>query len=332
MKLIILAVAVLSCIVADAAKPKKTVWYKEISYPCSYDDSQQKALVRFAKSDLPRPLAVVLHTWSFTHRGAHSYAKPALKHDFHVIMPNFRGSNKVGNPQAMGSDAAVSDIVDAVKWMKTQTRVDENRIYLIGGSGGGHMALLMAGRHPEIWAGVSAWCPISDLKAWCEFHKGKKYGQHIIKTLNGDPRTDEAAAKEAAKRSPITYLANAKKVNLDISTGIHDGYRGSVPITETLYAFNKVVGPADAVPASHIDSLRNRRKAPAGTPAFNDPGYGKRKIHYRKISGNTRVTIFEGGHDILAEYGFSWLAHQRKGSPAVWQSSAAGSKSIQLAK
>lgn len=333
MKRIILSALAICCATLWAAeKPKRTPWYKEISYPCSYDNSQQKALVYFAKSKSPRPLVVVLHTWSQSYKEAYIYASPAVKYDFHIIMPNFRGPNTRSNPESMGSDAAVADIVDAVKWMKTQANVDENRIYLIGGSGGGHMALLMAGRHPEIWAGVSAWCPISDIKAWCQFHKGKGYGSHIIKNLKGDPRTDEAAAKEAAKRSPVTYLANAKNVTLDISTGIHDGYRGSVPVTETLYAFNKVVGAKNAIPAEHIFSLRNKRQAPAGTPQFTDPGYGKRKIHYRKISGNTRVTIFEGGHDILIGYGFSWLAKQKKGTPAVWDNSDGDSKSVQLTK
>lgn len=309
-----------------------TPWYQEVSYPCSYDNSQQKALVCFSESETPRPLVVVLHTWSFNYQNAPSYAAPALEHDFHIIMPDFRGSNSIGNPEAMGSDAAVSDIVDAVKWMQFQTNVDKKRIYLLGGSGGGHMALLMAGRHPDIWAGISVWCPISDLTAWCDFHNGKDYGKHIIKTINGDPRTDKTAAAEAARRSPLTYLANAKNVNLDISTGIHDGCNGSVPISETLYAFNKVAGPSGSIPEEHIASLLNEHRAPEGTPEITDPGYGERKIHYRKISGNTRVTIFEGGHNIIAAYGFNWLANQKKGTPAVWKNFANEGNALNLTK
>ena len=34
---------------------------------------------------------------------------------------------------------------------------------MLGFSGGGHAALLLAGR-AEVWAGVSVWCGISDLK------------------------------------------------------------------------------------------------------------------------------------------------------------------------
>ena len=230
----------------------------------------------------------------------------------------------------MGADAAVADIVSAVEWMKKQVKVDNDRIYIIGGSGGGFMALLMAGRHPEIWAGVSAWCPISDLKKWCTFHKGKGYGAHIIRNLKGDPRTNEAAAKEAAKRSPVTWLARAKNVAVDISTGIHDGHKGSVPISEAFNAYNCIA--QDKVPQKDIDFMVKNEKVPAGTPEFKDPGYGRRKVHYRKVSGNVRVTIFEGGHNILSAYGFDWLMKQRKGKAAVWQGVRSGGKAEKLAR
>lgn len=332
MKKFLLLFVALCAVCCFAAGKKKSSPLKTVSYPCSYDNSMQKALVWFAKGDEPRPLVVALHTWSCSYHQGEPYARQAVKYNFHVISPNFRGPNTVGNPESMGSDAAISDIVSAVNWMKKMAKVDEERIYLVGGSGGGHMALLMAGRHPEIWAAVSAWCPITDLKAWCEFHKGEGYGKHIIDNLKGDPRTDDRAAKEAARRSPVTWLANAKGVNIDIGTGINDGHRGSVPITETLNAFNVLAAREDRIPAEDIALMRHQRKVPAGTPAFSDPGYGKRKIHYRKVSGNARVTIFAGAHNILADYSYSWFKHQKKGQPAVWKSSDTAGKMLELTK
>jgi hypothetical protein len=194
------------------------------------------------------------------------------------------------------------------------------------------MALLMAGRHPEIWAGVSAWCPISDIKKWCEFHKGKGYGAHIIRNLKGDPRSDAKAAEEAARRSPVTWLARAKNVAVDIGTGIHDGHKGSVPISEAFNAYNCLAAPADKVAEKDIDFMVKNEKAPAGTPEFKDPGYGRRKIHYRKVSDNVRITIFEGGHNILSSYGFAWLLKQRKGKTADWQNFKASGKAEKLTR
>ena len=41
--------------------------------------------------------------------------------------------------------------------------------------------MLMAGRHPDIWAGVSAWVPISDLKAW--YHECEKSGRKYFRDV-----------------------------------------------------------------------------------------------------------------------------------------------------
>ena len=303
-----------------------------VDYVSNYDKKLQKAMVYYSSSKEKRPLVVALHTWSCTYLQTAGYFALAKKYDVHLIAPDFRGKNTMGNPLSMGSDAAVEDIVSAVNFMKKKARVDTDRIYLIGGSGGGHMALLMAGRHPEIWAGVSAWCPISDLTKWCAFHKGNGYGAHIIRNLKGDPRSDAAAAKEAARRSPVTWLARAKGVALDIGTGIHDGHTGSVPISEAFNAYNCVAGSADQVSQKDIEYMVNNEKAPEGTPEFKDPGYGRLKLHYRKVSGNVRITIFEGGHNILSGYGFAWLMNQRKGQKAVWQSPKGSGKSEKLTR
>ena len=336
--LLLLSAIMLSSVAAPKKKKKKKAAAKVqtelklYNYNCDHDGSKQKALVWFAKGKTPRPLVVALHTWSNNYQGGAAYAKPAMKYNFHVIAPDFRGKNSIGNPLSMGSDSAVADIVAAVEWMKKRANVDENKIYLIGGSGGGHMALLMAGRHPEIWAAVSVWCPISDLKKWCEFHKGSGYGRHIINNLHADPRTDKAAANEALKRSPVSCLEKAADVNIDIGAGINDGHTGSVPIDQSLNAYNILAPEEDRIPQEHIDMLVKQRKAPAGTQKVTDPGYGKRAVIYRKTSKKCRVTIFAGAHDILTDYSYDWVSRQKKGSPAVWKSGKGTGKAEAIAK
>ena len=100
-----------------------------VDYPCSYDKQLQKAMVYYAKSQEARPLVVALHTWSSSYLHTAGYFALAKKYDVHLIAPNFRGPNTVGNPLSMGSDAAVSDIVSAVEWMKKQVKVDSERIH-----------------------------------------------------------------------------------------------------------------------------------------------------------------------------------------------------------
>jgi hypothetical protein len=41
-------------------------------------------------------------------------------------------------------------------------------------------------------------------------------------------------------------------------------------------------------------------------------------VVFRVSSANTRLTIFQGGHEILYAPALNWLAQQRKGQSAVW--------------
>jgi pimeloyl-ACP methyl ester carboxylesterase len=296
---------------------------QEISVLSSADGSAQPATAYMASDDgAAKPLLVGLHSWGTDNQKAANgavYAKWAIKQGWHFIYPNFRGPNYT--PESMGSDLAVQDVVDAVQYMQKAGRVDSSRIYLIGASGGGHMALLAAGRHPEIWAGVSAWVPIVDIVAWhaenLPLDKGG-YAKKIQRALGGSP-DDPNYREDAEKRSPVTWLANARNVPLDINHGFQDGRKGSVPFRHSLLAFNCVADPADRLPEAEIAAFYESQKLPDGWQVPEaDPGY-RRDILFRKVSGNARITIFEGGHEILYAPALNWLAQQRRDRPAVWE-------------
>ncbi|MCF6175464.1 MAG: prolyl oligopeptidase family serine peptidase [Victivallaceae bacterium] len=286
----------------------------EISYPCSSDNSMQPAMwYAPVEQQHTVPLLVGLHTWSGNYRqsSGKSYYKQAAKRGWAFIFPNFRGPNRT--PDAMGSDKAVQDIVDAVKYAKSHANIDPNRIYLCGASGGGFMAMLMAGRHPEIWAGVSAWCGISDIKAWHAYNKKKKSGyyRHIESALGGAPDTDKQAAIRAVRRSPVTWLKNAEKLPLDIWHGAKDKI---VPATEGKNAFTVVVGSEIPDDATHPAKI------------------GKYKILSRKTFNTTRLTIFNSGHTILYSAAIEWLALQCKGKPVVWNHASGVTDSNKIEK
>lgn len=299
---------------------------QKIEHPATSDSTMQPAMF-YAPPTAGEavPLLVGLHTWSGDYTQAANggaYARWCIERGWAFIYPNFRGANRT--PAAMGSDLAVQDVVDAVAWARQNANVDETRIYLIGVSGGGHMSLLMAGRHPEIWAGVSAWCGISDIYAWHTEHlkegKPDNYARMIEAALGGPPRPGTPELADAMKRSPVSWLARAADVPLDINHGIHDGRSGSVPFRHSLIAFNKVVGAASAIPDETISQFYQSQKPPAEAPAFEaDTLYGVKVVRYRNTSGNTRVTIFEGGHEMIYLAGLNWLAAQRKGQAAVWK-------------
>ena len=280
------------------------------------------------------PLIVGLHTWSFDYRNTASY-KPVLdwarKHGWAMLGPNFRGPNKT--PPACGGDPAVQDIVDAVNYAKAHARIDPDRVYIVGGSGGGHMTLLMLGRHPEIFAAGAAFCPISDLARWHADSlldhpgRGKQYAKMLEKACGGTPAEKP---QEYSHRSPLTWLERARKAGTGayIVTGIHDGWKGSVPVGHAFRAFNVLADPADRVDEADIAAVEQTRQVPAalayGGPA--DPFYPEKiRIHFRRTSANVRFTLMEGGHAGNYAAGLDFLSRQVKGRPADFSLPATGS-------
>ena len=272
------------------------------------------------------PLIVGLHTWSGSYKNCNSY-KPALdyakKANWVFVGPNFRGPNST--PKACGSDFAVQDIVDAVNYAKDKVKIDASRVYIIGGSGGGHMTLLMLGRHPEVFAAGAAFCPITDVARWhadsLADHpgRGKCYATMLESACGGTPAEKP---EEYAHRSPLTWLARAKaqKVPAYICTGIHDGWKGSVPVGHSFRGFNALADEKDSIPEGDISYFEANQAVPAVLASkWDDPFYGtKNRIHFRRTSGLARLTIFEGGHGGNFPAGFDFLSRQRKGSPVDW--------------
>ncbi len=294
---------------------------QELTYPCKIDSSMQQAFVHFADSSSPRPLLVALHTWSNDHRNGYElYSKYCIDNDWNMIYPEFRGPNWTS--KACCSQYVVSDLEDAVAFMKLVANVDPTRIYLTGGSGGGHCSLYLAGRRPDLWTAVSAWCPISDVAAWYSQCKGTRfnlYAEHIELAM-GNVTEDENAAEEARLRSPLTWLQNAMELPVDISTGIHDGHTGSVPVSQALNAYNALALPEDRIRSDYIDYIVQNEALPEELEGMHaeDPSYKGRKIILRRASRNVRLTLFEGTHEIFAATACQWLAKQVRGQKPDW--------------
>lgn len=299
--------------VSTAAWPKGV---KNIQYESAGDRSQQPAKFYAPKASEPAPLLVGLHSWSADYRQTYpgaELAKWCVERGWAFVGPNFRGPNR--NPKACGSELVVADIVSAVDYAKQHVNVDPSRIYLMGASGGGYCALLMAGRNPDLWAGVSAWVPITGLAAWhAETKKaGRKYWKDLEASCGGAPGSSKAIDEQYRKRSPLTWLARAKGVPLDINAGITDGHNGSVPISHSLHAFNIVADAKDRIGLDVITAMTKSPKLPSTLQmAIDDPSYGDKKPLFRRSSGSARVTIFQGGHEVVSQAGLKWLSMQRK--------------------
>jgi len=296
-----------------AAPPVGDIPYETITFVSSHDQTEQPARFYPSPVDGPQPLLVQLHTWSsdINSFNPDDWVTAARSHDWHVVVPHFRGANK--NPEACASPAARQDILDTVAAAKARADVDPSRIYLCGVSGGGHMALVMAAHAPDTWTAVSAWVGISDLAAWHDETKaaGRNYWEDVVASAGGAPSRNTATDAQLKLRSPLYHLAAAAGLPLDINTGIHDGHTGSVPIHHSLDAFNVIAETLGLplVSQSRINAL-SQEWTPAATPVV-DPNY-ERAIHLREEAGPARVTVFEGGHDWLPDSACRWLAGHAK--------------------
>ena len=212
----------------------------EILIRSTLDNSLQPSL--FYRASKPgRPLLVGLHTWSFDRFNQIQNMLPlAEKHGFHLLLPDFRGKNRIDNPhlkEAMGSECAKGDIKDAIDFVTERFDVDRDNIFLLGASGGGHMALLMAGYCPEYFKAVGAFVPITDLSLWVD--ENRKYAKHIVACCGED-------REEMRRRSPVFYMENIARANVKLFHGRRDPV---VPVTQSIQFF---LGMREAYPDASI--------------------------------------------------------------------------------
>ena len=127
-------------------------------------------------------------------------------------------------------------MIDAVKFVCENFAVDRGNVFLLGCSGGGHMALLAAGTAPELFRAVEVWCPVSDLVKWHEYQIkcSGGYARHIEACLGGTP---EELPEEYVARSPARHTELLKGLPVSIHHGRHDTvvpFRHSVELAESL--------------------------------------------------------------------------------------------------
>lgn len=205
---------------------------QELYIRSTLDATLQPSLFFKSQSKEKRPLLVGLHTWSYDRFNQIANMLPmAEKYDFNLLLPEFRGKNTTANPncrQACGSELAKQDIQDAIDYLMENENIDKDNIFLLGLSGGGHMALLMAGMCPGYFKAIGAFVPITDLVKWAE--ENPRYRKHVLACCENED--------EMRKRSPVTYLDTIAKANLKI---FHGKYDATVPVTQSITLFNAIM-------------------------------------------------------------------------------------------
>ena len=284
---------------------------QDIRIPSTADGAQQPAMWLPPSGDADQPLIVVLHSWSanYAQHAGIPYAMWAQENGWAAIAPDFRGRND--NPTAGGSEVAVQDVVDAIDYAVAQGGVDPEQVYVVGYSGGGMMALLLAGRHPDKVTAVSAWGGPHDLVDFYAFSRGRSYLGQISALCGGDPTVPGPAQDECLRRSPMTYLdvARENQVPVFVAQGIRD------PIVHPGSAadvFNQLADPEDRLSAAAVDGF-GRGFVVGELPDWTSTttsffGAGDPAPVFARQSGATLLVYFSAGHDMVYNATARWFA------------------------
>lgn len=216
---------------------------QELSIRSTLDGTLQPSLFFHPGEGRRVPLVVGLHTWSYDRFNQEANYLPLCeRYGFALLLPEFRGANLDANPrkhEACGTKLARQDVIDAVGYAVENFAVDRKNIFLLGCSGGGHMALLAAETAPELFRAVEVWCPVSDLFKWHRFRKStekRDYTRHIEACLGGAP---DEVPEEYLYRSPARHAEQLRGIPVSIHHGRHDpvvSFRDSVTLAENVEA------------------------------------------------------------------------------------------------
>ena len=295
-----------------------TEWGKSfqvIKIPSTVDGHQQGAYFYMPNEGSSVPLVVSLHTW----RGDYTEYDPVSafveNSQYAYIHPDFRG--KMNSPSSCCSDLVIADIDAAIDFALSTGRVDPERIFLIGVSGGAYTALCSYFRSKHVFKKVISWLPITDLEAW--------YKQNIVRKEFNFARDIMACTKskngilniaEAHSRSPLYFSAPKERIEaikLDIYSGVYDGTfgNGTVPVTQASYFYNKLIRNMDTFDADMLVSERELLDLFEIKAA--DESYGLisgHQILLKKSSGPVSINFFAAGHEKFPEYVFNVIANE----------------------
>ncbi|MDA0838728.1 MAG: prolyl oligopeptidase family serine peptidase [Planctomycetota bacterium] len=267
---------------------------KTIKFKSSFDGSEQEAEVYIpsahdGKKELP--LLTYAHPMGMSMTAARGvgHHETAERLGWLVVCPELHGLNTAGIT-SFGAVTAQHDVIDAIRYMQANYKVDDTRIYSDGRSMGGMLSLLLAAKYPHIFAAAMAGSPPTDLS----INNGKPFPEILIKEFGGNR---EENLFEYLRREPVRYARNLKYTPVMIWHGTVDAL---VPPLHSMRMFNL---------------LRNYN--PFQQPVFwlegsghNPVGYGSDWICEKLRWYQNREERFSPELDFLLDESgqFSWLS------------------------
>lgn len=175
----------------------------------SFDDMEMEALLFRAKADVANGYTVF-----WPHGGPQAAERKQFRSMFQYIIaqgynifcPNFRGSTGYGSSfvklvEQDWGEGPRKDCLAGMDWLFEQGISSREKLFVMGGSYGGYMTLLLAGRNPEYFRAAVDIVGVSNLFTF--YNSVPDHWKPIMERWLGDPERDR---ERFIKDSPITYL------------------------------------------------------------------------------------------------------------------------------
>lgn len=290
----------------------QTIWSKDfevVEIRSHLDNKIQKAFFYKSKSNSPAPLIISLHTWYGYYYEKDKLAELCKSRDINYIHPDFRGANLTKD--ACCSELALSDIDESITFAIENSNVDTTRIFVIGLSGGGYATLctFMKSRHKI--KKFSAWASISDLIAFYKGIRIMKYNVYVDILNCTESKNGLLNENVARQKSPIYWNTPLNKLTnseIYLYAGIYDGLEGSVTITQSINFYNKLLSDLSVADSSkYVSNIEKIQLLEYRRPLANYGKISDRNICLQKAYMGIKLTIFEGGHEMLTEFALNEL-------------------------
>ncbi|MGF6357459.1 pimeloyl-ACP methyl ester carboxylesterase [Paenibacillus sp. 4624] len=159
-----------------------------------------------------------------------------------VIGLNYPGSSGFGSDykQRIQDDWGGVD-ADVIRLIREQVLGSYSAVSLYGVSYGAYLALLAAGRKPELWSNVVACAPFTDLSSL--YAGGGAKLRSFLQTEIGELLQDKSALRD---RSPLTYASALCEVDLQLVHGRNDQL---CPVEQTEHLYREILKRKEPVEA-----------------------------------------------------------------------------------
>lgn len=240
-------------------------------------------------------LIVSLHSWGEDFTQIDPLAKLSKEFRFSYIHPNFQGRNN--HFRACCSRDVISSIDRAIEYAIENSNIDRDRVYIVGGSGGGYSGLCHFFKGKFRVREYSIWVPIVSLEDW--YYESKRRETHhqfdILKCTSKEGKFD---LNSIHSRSPLYMQTPVEKLDeseLNIYAGVFDRVVSPMQSIKIYQKISKDINQPNLNVERVLDTFLNFKSE-------RDLKLLDRDILLYLNSSNLSLTLFDGSHEILYRY------------------------------